>query len=53
VCAQARRDCHASCLARGYASFGRDVLWSHPAFANRSVYVRNDKEIICVSLESK
>jgi outer membrane protein assembly factor BamB len=36
-----------------HASFGRDVLWSHPAFANRSVYVRNDKEIICVSLESK
>jgi outer membrane protein assembly factor BamB len=29
---------------------GRDVLWSHPAFANRSVYARNDKEIICVSL---
>ncbi len=32
------------------AAFGRDVLWSHPAFANRSVHVRNDKEIICVSL---
>jgi len=29
---------------------GRDVVWSHPAFANRSVYTRNDKEIICVSL---
>ena len=29
---------------------GRDVVWSHPAFANRCVYVRNDKEIICVSL---
>jgi outer membrane protein assembly factor BamB len=32
------------------AAFGRDVLWSHPAFANRCVYARNDKEIICVSL---
>ena len=32
------------------AAFGRDVLWSHPAFANRSIYLRNDKEIICVSL---
>jgi outer membrane protein assembly factor BamB len=32
------------------AAFGRDVLWSHPAFANRSAYVRNDKEIISVSL---
>jgi outer membrane protein assembly factor BamB len=29
---------------------GRDVVWSHPAFANRSVYARNDKELICVSL---
>ena len=31
-------------------AFGRDVLWCHPAFANRSVYVRNDKELVCVSL---
>jgi outer membrane protein assembly factor BamB len=29
---------------------GRDVLWSHPAFANRSIVVRNDKEIIRASL---
>jgi outer membrane protein assembly factor BamB len=29
---------------------GRDVVWSHPAFANRSMYARNDKEIVCVSL---
>lgn len=29
---------------------GRKVIWSHPAFANRCVYARNDKEIICVSL---
>jgi outer membrane protein assembly factor BamB len=29
---------------------GRRVIWSHPAFANRSVYARNDKEIVCVSL---
>jgi len=29
---------------------GRPVVWSHPAFANKSVYMRNDKEIICVSL---
>jgi outer membrane protein assembly factor BamB len=29
---------------------GRDVLWSHPAFANRRMYARNDKEIICVEL---
>jgi outer membrane protein assembly factor BamB len=28
----------------------RDVVWSQPAYANRCAYVRNDKEIICVSL---
>ncbi len=29
---------------------GRDVVWSHPAFANRKAFMRNDKEIICVDL---
>lgn len=28
----------------------RDVVWTHPAFANRAAYVRNDKEIVSVSL---
>jgi hypothetical protein len=32
---------------------GRDVVWSHPAYANRSVYVRNDKELVCVSLAAQ
>jgi len=32
---------------------GRDVLWSHPAFANRHIYARNDKEIICADLAGK
>lgn len=31
-------------------SAGRKVVWSHPAFANRCVYARNDHEIVCVSL---
>jgi outer membrane protein assembly factor BamB len=31
-------------------AMGRDVVWSHPAFANRSMYARNDKEFVCVSL---
>jgi outer membrane protein assembly factor BamB len=31
---------------------GRDVHWSHPAFANRSVYVRNDREILCADLRA-
>jgi hypothetical protein len=29
---------------------GRQVVWSHPAFADRCVFARNDKEIVCVSL---
>ncbi len=28
----------------------RPVIWSHPAFANKCVYWRNDKELICVSM---
>ena len=32
------------------AAFNRDVLWSHPAFANKCIYWRNDAELICVSL---
>ena len=28
----------------------RAVVWSHPAFANQCLYVRNDKEIVCASL---
>jgi outer membrane protein assembly factor BamB len=31
-------------------AFGRDVVWSHPAFADRCVFARNDKEVVCVSL---
>ncbi len=30
--------------------FGRDVVWSHPAFADRCVFARNDRELVCVSL---
>jgi outer membrane protein assembly factor BamB len=32
---------------------GRRVVWSHPAFAHRNVYVRNDQEIVSVSLAAK
>ncbi len=32
---------------------GRPVVWSHPAYANRCAYIRNDKEIICVNLAEK
>jgi outer membrane protein assembly factor BamB len=31
----------------------RMVVWSHPAFANKCVYARNDKEIVCASLAAE
>lgn len=31
----------------------RKVVWSHPAYANKSIYARNDKEIVCVDLAAK
>jgi outer membrane protein assembly factor BamB len=31
-------------------AFGRDVVWCPPAWANRRVYVRNDKECLCLDL---
>jgi outer membrane protein assembly factor BamB len=37
-------------LAPTNECFGREVVWSHPAFANRCVFVRNDRELVCVSL---
>jgi len=43
----------AKILAPTSLAFGRDVVWSHPAFANRCMYARNDREIVCVSLEDK
>ncbi|MFM8283805.1 MAG: hypothetical protein ACKOCW_09640 [Planctomycetaceae bacterium] len=32
------------------AAFGRPVVWCPPAYADKSVFVRNDKELIRVSL---
>ena len=29
------------------------VNWSHPAYANRHIFARNDQEILCASLERK
>ena len=31
-------------------AFGREVVWCAPAFANKRMYVRNDKELVCVDL---
>ena len=32
---------------------GRSVVWSHPAYADKCVFARNDQEIVCVSLVAK
>ncbi len=32
-------------------AFGRKVAWAHPAFAGKCAYARNDRELVCVSLE--
>ena len=34
-------------------AFGRKVVWTHPAFADKCVFVRNDKEVACFSLASE
>ena len=31
----------------------RVVVWSHPAYAEKCAFLRNDKELICVSLAAK
>ncbi len=31
----------------------RGVNWTHPAFANKCVFIRNDKELICADLSAK
>ncbi|MEM8946195.1 MAG: PQQ-binding-like beta-propeller repeat protein [Planctomycetota bacterium] len=33
-------------------AFGRSVVWSHPAFAEQAVFVRNDEQLVCVELSS-
>jgi len=35
---------------RGQLDQRGGVCWAHPAFANRCVYARNDKELVCVDL---
>lgn len=31
-------------------NWGRKIVWSHPAYANKCIYIRNDQEIVCYSL---
>lgn len=32
--------------------FGRSVVWSHPAYSDKRLFARNDKELVCVSLDA-
>jgi len=32
---------------------GKGVCWSHPAFANKHIYIRNDEELVCADLSVK
>ncbi|MCX6909892.1 MAG: PQQ-like beta-propeller repeat protein [Verrucomicrobia bacterium] len=34
-------------------TFGRAMVWSHPAFAQQCLFARNDKELVCVDLAAK
>ena len=34
-------------------TFGRPMVWSHPAFAQRCLFARNDQELVCVDLAAK
>jgi len=31
----------------------RGVVWTHPAFANKHIFIRNDRELVCASLKKK
>ena len=37
----------------GQLSSRGGVCWSHPAFASRRIYARNDRELICIDLSRK
>jgi len=32
---------------------GKGVCWSHPAFAYKHIYIRNDEELVCADLSAK
>lgn len=34
-------------------AMGRPVVWSHPAFAQKCMFARNDEKLICVSLAAQ
>lgn len=34
-------------------AFGRDVVWSYPAYADRTVFIRNDNELVAVDISKR
>ena len=42
--------CRAKLIEPTHHVSGRTLVWSHPAFSNRSIYLRNDEEIRCYDL---
>jgi outer membrane protein assembly factor BamB len=40
-------------IATSQEAFGRPVVWSHPACAGRCMFIRNDKEMVCLSLAAE
>jgi len=34
-------------------AFGRKVVWSHPAYAHQTSFVRNDRELVAVDISAK
>lgn len=42
----------AQVIEKSNLAFGREVVWSMPAFANRHAYIRNDDEIIRLDLSA-
>jgi hypothetical protein len=43
----------AKLLAPTGSAFGRKVVWSHPAFAQKCVFARNDTELRCYALAAE
>jgi outer membrane protein assembly factor BamB len=40
-------------LAPNGTAWNRPVVWSHPAFAEKAIFARNDEEIVCVPLAAE
>jgi hypothetical protein len=52
--AQGYQEISRSQLVKPLYPFGkRNMTWSPPAYANRCVFARNEKELICASLVAK